>query len=238
MSFPYRAKTLEVRICFYSQALRLVTLVASKNLTSMDDQIVRYKESIINGLISFKDPFLLICLTSSLILLYLELKELYKLTQLKRKLRQALEESGGTRQDILSEYKNNPGHNFLPRGEGRFKNWKLERYLKRSRRQQQRSRFIGYHTKEKGREPIEIPAVEKFSRSRQLTFQSSPILKPKPQPRTISHRQQNIFFHKLCIYTALPFLTFSFFFQSLRMNLTESYSLQAEVESEDELDLF
>ena len=196
-------------------------------------------------LIIFRDPDLLIGLIFCLILLYLELKDWYKLTQLKRELRQVLEESGEsgesrTRQDVLSEYKNNPGHNFLPRGEGRFQNWKLERYLKRSRRQQQRSRYHTVHTKGKGREPIETPAVEKFSRSWQLTLQSSPNLKPQPQPqpRTISHRQQNVFFHKLCIYTALPFLTFSVFCQSLRMNLTESYSLQAEVESEDELDLF
>ena len=170
---------------------------------------------------------LLVYVILCLIRLYAELEERHKL---RHELESEIGESR-TRQDILSEYKNNPGHKSLTRSERRFiREVRLERHIKRSRGQQ-RSRFIGYHhTKGKGPEPIENPAVEKFSR-RQLTFQSS------PKPRTISHRP-HVSFHELCIYTALPFLTFSIFCQSLRMNLTESYWLQVEAESEDELDLF
>ena len=170
---------------------------------------------------------LLVCLISFLIRLYLKCEEWDEL-------RQALDSEIGesrTRHDILSEYKNNPGHKFSTRSERRFREVQLERQLKKSRRRR-RSRFIGYHTKGKGTEPIENPAVEKFSRS-QLTFQSS------PKPRTPILHRQHISFHELCIYTALPFLTFSIFCQSLRINLTESFLLQfgEELDSEDELDL-
>ena len=173
--------------------------------------------------------FIGFCLLSFLILFLITLcLQDDEWDELRKELESELGESR-TRQDILSEYKNNPGHKFLTRGERRFREVHLERQLKKSRRQQ-RSRFIGYHTKGKRPEPIENPAVEKFSR-RQLTCQSS------PKPRTISHRH-HLSFHELCIYTALPFLTFSIFCQSLRTNLTESYLLQFETESEDELDLF
>ena len=179
-----------------------------------------------NKWLDFIGLCLLIYLISFLIRLYLEVKEL---DELRQEIESEIGESR-TRHDILSEYKNNPGHQFLTRSERRFRQVHLERQLKRIRRQE-RSRFIGYHhTKGQGTEPIENPAVEKFSRS-QLTFQFS------PKPRPTSHRH-HVSFHELCIYTALPFLTFCIFCQSLRTNLTESYLLQFEAESEDELDLF
>ena len=167
---------------------------------------------------------LLIYSISLLVKLYLEEQEWDEL-------RQEIESEIREYRDILSEDKNNPGHKSLTRSERRFiREVQLERHRKRIRRQQG-SRLIGYHhTKGQGTEPIENPAVERFSRS-QLTFQSS------PKPRTTSHGQ-HVSFHKLCIYTALPFLTFCSFCQSLRTNLTESYLLQFEAESEDELDHF
>ena len=194
----------------------------------MDWLIVRTPQDVGNKWLDFIGLCLLVCLILYEIRHHLKPKNRHEVEQVLGS------ESGKsrTRHDILSEYKNNPGHKFLTRSERRFREVQLEKHIKRSRRQE-RSRFIGYHhTKGQGTEPIENPAVEKFSRS-QLTsnFQSS------PKPRTTSHRH-HVSFHELCIYTALPFLTFCIFCQSLRTNLTESYLLQFEAESEDELDLF
>ena len=191
----------------------------------MDYLIVRTPQQAYNKWLDFIGLCLLVCFILYEIRHHLKLKKWYEV-------KQALDSKSGesrTRHDILSEYKNNPGHKFLSRSERRFREVQLERQIKRSRKQQ-RSRFIGYHTKGQGTEPIENPAVEKFSR-RQLTFQSS------PKPRTTSHRP-HVSFRELCSYTALPFLTFFIFCQSLRTNMTESYLLQVEAESEDELDLF
>ena len=199
MSFPYSAKTLEVRICFHKVG-RLVTLsrVQKPHEHGPSDSKAQMFDK---KWLDFIGLCVLIYLIFCLIRLYLALEEWHEL-------RQALERELGesrTRQDILSEYKNNSGHELLPRSERRFRNVQLERYLKRSRRQQ-RSRFIGYHTKGKGPEPIENPAVEKFSR-RQLTFPSS-----RAAQSLVPFRTDNTSPFMRCVYTQLyPFLLSPFF---------------------------
>ncbi|KAL9130928.1 MAG: hypothetical protein Q9175_006900 [Cornicularia normoerica] len=135
-----------------------------------------------------------------------------------------IESKSCTPQDILNEYKNNSGHKFLTRSERRFREHQLEKHLKQTWRQQRR-RSIGSQTK--GTEPVrENPAVEESSRM------NRPLRQPFTPQSRISHLQ-HLSFYKLCIYTALPFLTFSIFCHNLRINLTESVSLEVEEESEN-----
>ena len=129
-----------------------------------------------------------------------------------------------TRQEKVLEYKNNPGHKFLPRSERRLKERQLAKYLE----SQERSRTKGV----KRLEPVrKDPPVKKISRMNRQpkARQPSVSLPVKPWKSLISCTTVS-FYHKLCIYTALPFLTFYLFCQSLRFYLTESYLVEVEGE--------
>lgn len=172
---------------------------------------------------------LCILLTLNLIGIYLkfrreqqELKEIKKIPDIKSRSR--------TAQDILQEYKNNPSHKYLPRSERRFREHQLERHLKHnwshsSHSSQGRSRS---HTQ--GAEPVKetVSEVSRMNRQHQQRCQ------PLPQKSHILHLL-HLLFYKLCIYTALPFLTLSVFCRNLRITLIESRLLQVEEESDGEL---
>lgn len=126
-----------------------------------------------------------------------------------------------TQQDILNEYKQNPGHKFLTRSEQRFREQQLKKHLKRIWRTEPRQ----------GREPpVNVdPAIKEISRmNRQLRQQQT---QPSLQNSLTSHLP--FLFYRLCILTVLPFLSFSIFCHSLRLNLTESYLLQVDQESDE-----
>ena len=140
-----------------------------------------------------------------------------------QELKQALDikNSPRTPQDILKEYKNNPGHKFLPRSERKFREHQLEKHLKQTWTQRRS------HTSTKRREPVrENPAVK------ELSCMSRQLWQPSPPKSRISHLL-HVLFLRLCIYTALPFLTCCVFCHNLGINLTESYLLQVEEESDD-----
>ncbi|KAF6235982.1 hypothetical protein HO173_005610 [Letharia columbiana] len=144
--------------------------------------------------------------------------------EIRQELEQALEtqKKPRTARDIFNEYKNNPGHKFLTRSERRFREHQLRKHLKQTWNQEQSL------THTNGTEPVrrENPAVKEFSRmNRQLR-------QPSPQKSPFSHLL-HLLFIKLCIYTALPFLTLSIFCHSLRISLTASLLLEVEEESED-----
>lgn len=126
-----------------------------------------------------------------------------------------------TTQDILEEYKTNPGHKTLTPSERRFQERVPEEQLTETWNQEQ-SRS---HTRET--EPVRghPAAVKEISRiNRQLR-------QPSPQKSRISHLL-HLLFLRLCIYIALPFLTLCIFCHSLRINLTESSLLEVEEESD------
>lgn len=144
-----------------------------------------------------------------------------------QELKQALEIKVNPRtpQDILKVYKSNPGHKFFTRSERRFRERQLEKRLKQSWSQS------GSHSKgtepKPGIEPVRRnPALKGISRmNRQLR-------QPSPPKSHISHLL-HLLFPRLCIYTALPFLTFCIFCHSLRINLTELSLLEVEEETDD-----
>lgn len=132
-----------------------------------------------------------------------------------------IEDRVRTPQELLHEYKTNAGHKYLTRSERRFRERLLEKYLQKTW-SQDRSR-----SHSKGTEPVRRhPAVKEFSRmNRQLR-------QPSPPESRIWH-QLHLLFNELCIYTALPFLTFSILCHHLRINLTESLLLEHEEDSDD-----
>ena len=128
-----------------------------------------------------------------------------------------------TQQDILNEYKQNPGHKYLTRSEQRFREQQLKKHLKRIWRTEPRQ----------GREPpVNVdPAIKEISRmNRQVRQQHT---QPSLENSLTSHLNLPFLFYRLCILTVLPFLSFSIFCHSLRLNLTESYLLQVDEESDE-----
>ena len=126
-----------------------------------------------------------------------------------------------TPQENLNEYKSNPGHKFLPRSERRIRERVLEKSLKKAW-SQDRSR-----SHSKGTQPVVKghPAIEKFSRMNRQLRQPS-------LPKSYNSHQLHLLFNQLCIYTALPFLTFCVLCHHLRINLTESLLLEDSDEAE------
>lgn len=156
-----------------------------------------------------------------------------------QELKQALDIKNNPRtpQDILKVYKNNPGHKFFTRSERRFREQQLKKRLKQSWNQN------GSHTKGTGTEPEpkpkpeaetepvkRNPALKEFSRMNRQLRQPSP---PKSHSHISHLLHPHLLLLKLCIYTALSFLTFCIFCHSLRINLTESSLLEVEGESDD-----
>lgn len=118
----------------------------------------------------------------------------------------------------LHDHRSNPGHKILTRSERRFR----ERLLKKSLEKtwsQDRSRS---HREEKDPVVRGHPAIKKISR---MNRQPSP-------PKSYNWHQLHLLFNRLCIYTALPFLTFCVFCHHLRINLTESLLLEEFDEAE------
>ena len=115
-----------------------------------------------------------------------------------------------TQQDILNEYKQNPGHKYLTRSEQRFREHQLKKHLKRIWRTE---------PPQGGEPPVNVdPALKEISRmNRQLRQQHT-----QPSLQNSPTSQLQFPFNRLCIHTALPFLSFSIFSHSLRLNLTES----------------
>ena len=162
------------------------------------------------------------------ILLILELIRRYLVTQEQPKPEPVLdiENKSHTQQDILNEYKQNPGHKSLNRSEQRFRERLLKRHLKRVWSEQSRAQR---------REPVVNvdPSPKEASRmNRQLSRPSQPYEPYKPCVDQFPIAYLHSLFNRLCIYTVLPFLTFSIFCHSLRISLTESYLLQFEEEKE------
>ena len=126
-----------------------------------------------------------------------------------------------TPQDHLNEYKSNPGHKFLTRSERRLRERLLEKSLKKTW-SQDRSR-----SHSKGTEPVVKghPAIKQFSRMNRQLRQPS-------LPKSYNWHELHLLFNQLCIYTALPFLTFCVLCHHLRINLTESLLLEESAEAE------
>lgn len=132
-----------------------------------------------------------------------------------------------TPQDILNDYKKNQGFNYLTRSERRFRERQLSNHLGHFwSLQQSRSCTSSIQ----GLEPVNVdPALKKISRTnRQL----------KQPCREKSHiALLHLLFDKLCIYTALPFLTLILFCHYLPISLTELYVLEVE-EGSDEVERY
>lgn len=125
-----------------------------------------------------------------------------------------------TPQECVNEYRSNPGHRYLTRSERRRRERLLEKLKKTWSQDQNQERSRSHSIV---RDPVNNhrrhPALKQFSRiTRQL---------PQPQPQSthpefrINWHQLHLFYNKLCIYTALPLLTFCVFCHHLRINLTE-----------------
>ena len=136
-----------------------------------------------------------------------------------------------TQQDILNEYKQNPGHKFLTRSEQRFRERQLKKHLKRTWRTEPALR----------REPpvnvdpaISSKEISRMNRQLRQQSQSQPSLQISHHTSSSSSSSSHLhfLFNRLCIHTALIFLSFTIFCHSLRINLKESYLLQVEQESD------
>lgn len=163
-----------------------------------------------------------ICLRFILMILYL-ITCLLKIRSLQEQIRAVSNTNPHIQQDIFVVRKNNPGHKKRTRSARRFRERQRDMHLKHWwSKNKKRSR---YHTK--GPEPIrEDPTVKKISR---MNCQQ---LQPCLGNSHISHLLP-LFHNKLCIYTALPFLTFGIFCYHLRIHLTESIWLEIGEESDE-----
>ena len=186
--------------------------------------------------------YLIICAAALVILsitnYYLNIRRQHKLKLLQAALE--VQNKSRTPQDILQEYKNNPNHRFLTRSERRYRERLLEKHLKHTW-SQGRSRPHSHthsHRHTSGQDPVkEIPTLQGISRmNRQLSLNT--LSQPTPKKsRNISvalSPRLHLLFDKLCIYTALPLLTFCVFCHNLRINLIESHLLQFGEEEESE----
>ena len=137
-----------------------------------------------------------------------------------------MESRSRTPQDILNDYKKNQGSNYLTRSERRFRERQLSNHLGHFWSLQQ-SRSC---TSIQGLEPVNVdPALKKISRTNRQLMQ------PCLEKSHIAHL--HLSFDKLCIYTALPFLTLILLCHYLRISLTELYVLEIE-EGSDEVELY
>ena len=220
MSYPYNAKALRVRLQLIFCRVRFL------KFTGVDNSNSKAQMDII---ILFRYGLRCVMVVWSLIQIHRQLKER---RQQRLKQRQDIENQPRTQQDILNEYKNNPGHRSLTRSERRFRERQLEKHLERTWNVE-RSRSD--RPRPRARTVRKDPAINKgpgpvVSRmNRQL----------KQQPRLeISHISLSLSPHlllqKLFIFTALTFLAFCIFCQSLRTNLTESYYYSLEFDEEEE----
>ena len=154
--------------------------------------------------------------TFSFLVTILLIIELYLDKQERQALKQGLnDQDTRTPQERLDEYKSNLGHRFLTRSERRFREHLFETSLKATR-SQDRSRF---HSKGTGPVVRGHPAIKKFSRMNRQLRQPS-------LPKSYNWHQLRLLFNQLCIYTALPLLTFCVLCHHLRINLTEPFLLE------------